>query len=73
MVKLITKIRLRETGKNLGLTFKEDVCSFYNLQDGSIFNMETRDDCIVLYPTTEIANRSTRGRKKKESSDTNNE
>ena len=35
-----TKIRLRETGKNLGLTFKEDVCNFYKLQDGTIFEME---------------------------------
>ena len=61
-----TKIRLRETGKNLGLTFKEDVCNFYKLQDGIIFEMELRDDCIILYPTSEIKERSARGRKKKE-------
>ena len=61
-----TKIRLRETGKNLGLTFKEDVCNFYKLQDGTIFEMELRDDCIILYPTSEIKERSARGRKKKE-------
>ena len=61
-----TKIRLRETGKNLGLTFKEDVCNFYKLQDGTIFEMELRDDCIILYPTSEIMPRSNRGRKKRE-------
>ena len=61
-----TKIRLRETGKNLGLTFKEDVCNFYKLQDGTIFEMELREDCIILYPTSEIMPRSNRGRKKRE-------
>ena len=61
-----TKIRLRETGKNVGLTFKEDVCNFYKLQDGTIFEMELRDDCIILFPTSEIQERSTRGRKKRE-------